>query len=73
VKLWQNILAYFDIVEYNKMETKGERREQKRERAWYKKHMANNRKALEVIIQAKEARLKRIAYDWYEIEYLEVL
>jgi len=55
------------------METKGERREQKRERAWYKKHMANNRKALEVIIQAKEARLKRIAYDWYEIEYKEVL
>jgi len=35
--------------------------------------MANNRKALEVIIQAKEARLKRIAYDWYEIEYKEVL
>ena len=55
------------------MDTKGERREQKRKRAWYKEHMANNRKALEVVIQAREARLKRIAHDWYEIDDSEVL
>jgi len=52
------------------METKGERREEKRKRAWYKEHLASNRKSLNIIIQA---RLKRIAYDWYEIEYKEVL
>mgnify|MGYP007026261333 CR=1 FL=1 len=51
------------------MNMKGERREQKQRRAWYKKYLANNRKALEVIIQAREGRLKRIAYDWYEVEY----
>ena len=35
---------------------KAERREQKRKRAWYKEHMANNRKSLEVIIQAQRDR-----------------
>ena len=35
---------------------KAERREQKRQRAWYKEHMANNRKSLEVIIQAQKDR-----------------
>ncbi len=35
---------------------KGERREQKRKRAWYKQHMANNRKALMVLIVAMEKR-----------------
>ncbi len=35
---------------------KGERREQKRKRAWYKQHMANNRKALIVLIVAMEKR-----------------
>ena len=47
--------------------SRGERREQKKNRAWYKEHLANNRKSLEIIIQAKEARLKRIAHDWYEV------
>ena len=36
------------------MVTKGERREQKKKRAWYKRHLANNRKALEVLIQAQK-------------------
>ena len=35
---------------------KGERREQKRKRAWYKQHLANNRKALMVLIVAMEKR-----------------
>ena len=30
---------------------KGERREQKRSRAWYKRHQHNNRKALEILIE----------------------
>jgi hypothetical protein len=51
------------------METKGERREQKKNRAWYKEHLASNRKSLNIITQA---RLKRIAYDWYEVEYNDV-
>jgi len=46
------------------MQTKGERREQKKNRAWYKEHLASNRKSLNIIIQA---RLKRIAHDWYEV------
>ena len=36
--------------------TRGERREQKKNRAWYKKAYKNNRKALEVIIQAQRDR-----------------
>ena len=39
---------------------KGERREQKRKRAWYKQHMANNRKALLVMMEARERRLKKL-------------
>ena len=35
------------------METKGERREQKKNRAWYKEHLASNRKSLNIIIQAQ--------------------
>ena len=35
---------------------KAERRDLKRKRAWYKEHMANNRKSLEVIIQAQKDR-----------------
>lgn len=42
--------------------TRGERREQKRKRAWYKDHMANNRKSLEVIIEAERIRLRRKGY-----------
>ena len=38
---------------------KAERREQKRKRAWYKEHMANNRKSLEVIIHAQRNRIKK--------------
>lgn len=38
---------------------KGERREQKRKRAWYKEHMANNRKSLEVLLRAIDKRLKK--------------
>ena len=40
--------------------TKGERREQKHKRAWYKKHQANNHKSLMVVIEAREKRLKKI-------------
>lgn len=40
--------------------TKGERREQKKNRAWYKKYLANNRKSLMVIIEAQESRTKKI-------------
>ena len=39
--------------------TKGERREQKRERAVNKKRRANNRKNLEVIIEAQRQRFRR--------------
>ena len=53
------------------MDTRWERRDEKKKRAWYKKHLANNRKSLEVIIQAREGRLRRIAHDWYEVEYVE--
>ena len=37
---------------------KGERREQKRSRAWYKRHQKNNRKALEVIIEIQRERIR---------------
>ena len=53
------------------MSSRWERRDEKKKRAWYKKHMANNRKSLEVLIQARETRLKRIAHDWYEVEPIE--
>ena len=38
------------------MSTKGERREQKRNKKWYQKAYKNNRKALEVIIDAIRKR-----------------
>jgi len=50
------------------METRWKRRDEKKKRAWYKKHLHSNRKALEVIIKARDDRIKRIAYDWYEVE-----
>ena len=37
---------------------KGERREEKRRRAWYKRHQHNNRKALEVIIEVERQRIR---------------
>ena len=37
---------------------KGDRREQKRRRAWYKRPQHNNRKDLEVIIEAQRKRLE---------------
>ena len=37
---------------------KGERREQKRSRAWYKRHQHNNRKALEILIQIQRKRIQ---------------
>ena len=37
---------------------KGERREQKRSKAWYKRHQHNNRKALEVIIEVQRKRIR---------------
>ena len=45
------------------MNTKCERRETKKQKGWYKKHLANNRKALEVIREAKRNRLKKELYD----------
>ncbi len=45
------------------MNTKWERRETKKQKGWYKKHLANNRKALEVIREAKRNRLKKELYD----------
>ena len=44
-------------MEYDTM-LKGERREQKRSRAWYKRHQKNNRKALEVIIEIQRERIR---------------
>tara|TARA_R110002020_G_scaffold115318_1_gene265170 strand:+ start:689 stop:823 length:135 start_codon:yes stop_codon:yes gene_type:complete len=38
------------------MSTKGERREQKRNKKWYQKAYKNNRKALEVILDAIRRR-----------------
>jgi hypothetical protein len=37
---------------------KGDRREQKRRKAWYKRHQKNNRKALEVIIEIQRKRIR---------------
>ena len=37
---------------------KGERREQKRSRAWYKRHQKNNRKALELLIEIQRKRIR---------------
>ena len=45
------------------MNMKWERRETKKQREWYKQHLANNRKALEVIREAKRNRLKK---EWYD-------
>ena len=42
--------------------TKGERREQKRERALAKRRRANNRKNLEVIIEAQRQRMRQRGY-----------
>ncbi len=42
--------------------TKGERREQKRERSVAKRRRANNRKNLEVIIEAQRQRMRRNGY-----------
>ena len=33
-----------------------ERRDKKKRGAWYKRHLANNRKSLEIIIRAKQNR-----------------
>lgn len=38
---------------------KGERREQKKKRAWYKKALSNNRKALQLIINARINRVRK--------------
>ena len=54
------------------MYTKWERRDEKKKRAWYKKQMANNRKSLEVLIEARrsrEAKLKRDSNNWSTIDY----
>ncbi len=37
---------------------KGERREEKRRRAWYKRHQHNNRKSLEILIQIQRKRIE---------------
>jgi len=36
------------------------RRDDKKKNAWYKKYLANNRKSLEIIIQAKKNRLTKL-------------
>ena len=41
------------------MNTRWTRRDAKKKGAWYKKYLANNRKALEVIIQARKNRLEK--------------
>jgi len=38
------------------MEDRWERREKKKQGAWYKRHLASNRKSLEVIIRARQNR-----------------
>ena len=37
---------------------RGDRREQKRRRAWYKRHQHNNRKALVILIQLQRKRIE---------------
>jgi hypothetical protein len=37
---------------------KGDRREQKRRKAWYKRHQKNNRKALEILIEIQRKRIR---------------
>ena len=67
VKLWMGAIDLGSVLVYNKGRlrkggstvTKGERREQKRERALAKRRRANNRKNLEVIIEAQRQRLRR--------------
>ena len=39
--------------------TRGERREQKRDRKYSKRNRANNRKSLEVIIDAQRRRMEK--------------
>ena len=39
--------------------TKGARREQKRNRKWYKEHLANNRKAIALIQEQDYLRLTK--------------
>ena len=41
------------------MDTRWKRRETKKKNAWYKKYMANNRKSLEVIIQAQTNKMEK--------------
>ena len=41
------------------MTVRWKRREAKKKNAWYKKYMANNRKSLEVIIQAQRNRMEK--------------
>ena len=40
------------------METRSERREQKRNKKWYKKHLHNNRKALEILIELQRKEIR---------------
>ena len=37
-----------------------ERRDKKKQRAWYKRQLVSNRKALELIIRAKESRENKL-------------
>jgi hypothetical protein len=41
------------------MNTRWGRRDAKKTGAWYKKYLANNRKSLEIIIQARKNRLEK--------------
>lgn len=45
------------------MNERWKRRDKKHRNAWYKKHMANNRKNLEVIIQAQRNRMEKESKD----------
>ena len=38
------------------MKDRGERRENKKRGAWYKRHLASNRKSLNIIIKARQDR-----------------
>ena len=41
------------------MSARWERREQKKKGAWYKRHLASNRKSLNIIIKARMDRLEK--------------
>ena len=66
IKVYGNSNFYRHVPEVYRiyrMNERWKRRDKKHRNAWYKKHMANNRKNLEVIIQAQRNRMEKESKD----------